>query len=105
MKSVARVPHELITNGTIFNMKFHPSALEGTEGTLKFGDLIRSFFDIKGFQVQFNIISAQTLREAQERPEDYPNLVVKVAGYSALFHTLDRKLQNQLIERTTHLLA
>jgi len=102
MKSVARLPHELISNGTIFNMKFHPSTLEGSAGIAKFGNLIRGFFDLKGFQVQFNIISPETLRDAQEHPEQYPNLVVKVAGYSAMFHTLDRKLQDQIILRTTH---
>ena len=69
---------------------------------MQFTAMIRTFFELKGFQVQFNVISAKTLCDAQENPEDYPNLVVKVAGYSALFSTLDRKLQDQIIARTVH---
>ena len=64
--------------------------------------MIRSFFDLKGFQVQFNVLSADRLRDAQAHPDQYRNLVVKVAGYSALFSSLDRKLQDQLIARTAH---
>ncbi|MHB1413672.1 MAG: glycyl radical protein [Chloroflexota bacterium] len=105
LKSVAKLDHALATTGTILNLKFHPSALEGEDRLRKFASLIRSFVDLKGFQVQFNIISADILREAQAHPERYRNLVVKVAGYSAFFATLDRKLQDQLIERTTHYLG
>jgi formate C-acetyltransferase len=64
--------------------------------------MLRTYFDLKGFQVQFNIISPEVLQEAQRQPDKYRNLVVKVAGYSALFSSLDRKLQDQIIERTTH---
>ncbi|HTX53577.1 MAG TPA: glycyl radical protein [Candidatus Baltobacteraceae bacterium] len=102
LKSVAKLDHTLISNGTILNLKFHPSALAGEGRLRKFVAMIRSFFDLKGFQVQFNVISADMLREAQAHPEQYRNLVVKVAGYSALFSSLDRKLQDQLIARTAH---
>ncbi|MCL5111154.1 MAG: glycyl radical protein [Chloroflexi bacterium] len=105
LKSVARLDHTLISNGTILNLKFHPSALRGEERLRKFTALIRTFFDLKGFQVQFNVTSAEVLRAAQAHPEEYRNLVVKVAGYSALFCTLDRKLQDQIIARTTNYLA
>ncbi|MHB1415763.1 MAG: glycyl radical protein [Chloroflexota bacterium] len=105
LKSVAKLDHILATNGTILNLKFHPSALEGEDRLRKFASLVRTFFDLKGLQVQFNVLSADLLRDAQAHPEQYRNLVVKVAGYSALFSTLDRKLQDQLIERTTHYLG
>jgi formate C-acetyltransferase len=99
---VAKFDHALLSNGTILNLKFHPSALQGEERLRKFVALLRTYFDLKGFQVQFNIISPEVLREAQREPDKYRNLVVKVAGYSALFSSLDRKLQDQIIERTTH---
>jgi len=105
LKSVAKLDHELASNGTILNLKLHPSALENNEGIHKFSALIRSFFDIKGMQVQFNIISVEDLLDAQEHPEEYQTLVVKVAGYSAQFNSLDRRLQNQIIARTTHELS
>ena len=100
--SVAKFDHALMSNGTILNIKLHPTALDGENGLHKFTAMIRTFFDLKGFQVQFNVISEKTLRDAQEHPEDHPNLVVKVAGYSALFSSLDRKLQDQIIARTVH---
>jgi len=105
LKSVAKLDHVLASNGTILNLKFHPSALRGEEQVRKFVALLRSFVDLKGMQVQFNILSADLLREAQAHPEQYRNLVVKVAGYSALFSTLDKELQDQLIARTTHYLS
>jgi len=105
LKSVAKLDHALAANGTILNLKFHPSAMEGEERRRKFVSLIRSFVDLKGFQVQFNVVSADVLRDAQAHPEQYRHLVVKVAGYSAYFATLDRKLQDQLIARTTHYLG
>ena len=104
-KSVAKLDHCKQTNGTIFNMKLHPTALEGLDRLRKFSALIRTFFQLKGFQVQFNIVSADMLRDAQLHPENYRNLVVKVAGYSALFSSLDKKLQDQLIARTSHQLS
>ena len=102
LRSVAKLDHAQLGNGTILNLKFHPSALQGEERLRKFVSLVRAYFDLKGFQVQFNVISAETLREAQAHPEQYRNLVVKVAGYSALFSTLDKKLQDQIIARTAH---
>lgn len=104
LKSVAKLDHMRASNGTILNLKFHPSALGGEERLRKFVALIRSFVDLKGLQVQFNVISADVLREAQAHPEQYRNLVVKVAGYSALFSMLDKELQDQIISRTTHYL-
>ena len=102
LKSVAKLDHTLLGNGTILNLKFHPTALEGEERRKKFIAMILTFFELGGFQVQFNVVSAEMLKDAQAHPEQYRNLVVKVAGYSALFATLDRKLQDQLIARTEH---
>lgn len=102
MRSVAKLDHIRATNGTIFNMKLHPTAVSGAERMEKFSALIRAFFELQGFQVQFNVVSAETLRDAQQRPEEYKGLVVKVAGYSALFINLDPHLQNQIIARTEH---
>jgi formate C-acetyltransferase len=102
IKSVAKLDHEQHPNGTLFNLKIHPSALGGGQGMAKFAALIRTFFELGGLQMQFTLVSAETLREAQEHPELHPNLVVKVAGYSALFNTLERTFQDQLIARTEH---
>jgi len=98
--SVARLDHIIASNGTLFNQKFHPSALSGMEGLLKFTALIRSFFDQKGMHMQFNVVSRETLLDAQAHPEKYKNLVVRVAGYSALFTTLSKSLQDDIINRT-----
>ena len=81
-------------------MKFHPSALAGMAGLEKFAAFIRGFFDQKGMHVQFNVVSRETLLDAQAHPENYKTLVVRVAGYSALFTTLSRSLQDDIISRT-----
>ena len=98
--SVSKLDHGIASNGTLFNMKFHPSALRGDEGLYNFVSLIRAYFDRKGMHVQFNVVSRETLIDAQKNPENYKNLVVRVAGYSALFTTLSRSLQDDIINRT-----
>lgn len=98
--SVARLDHGIASNGTLFNQKFHPSALKGRSGLLDFTSLIRAFFDQKGMHMQFNVVSRETLLDAQEHPERYKTLVVRVAGYSALFTTLSKALQDDIINRT-----
>lgn len=98
--SVSRLDHFIVSNGTLFNQKFHPSALSGREGLEKFVALIRSYFDQKGMHMQFNVVSRETLLDAQKNPEKYKHLVVRVAGYSALFTTLSRSLQDDIIRRT-----
>ena len=111
LKSFAKIDHTLFINGNILNIKFHPSTLVDQFGSIdderiyRFAQLLKTFLvDLKGFQVQFNIVSADVLRAAQREPEKYPNLIVKVAGYSAYFVMLDRKLQDQIIARTEHIL-
>jgi len=98
--SVARLEQSVASNGTLLNQKFHPSALAGMSGLTKFVALIRSYFDQKGMHVQFNVVTRETLLDAQKNPENYKTLVVRVAGYSALFTTLSRSLQNDIIART-----
>lgn len=98
--SVARLDHFIASNGTLFNMKFHPSALNGRSGLEGFAAMIRGYFAQKGMHVQFNVVSRETLIEAQKNPEKYRSLVVRVAGYSALFTTLSRSLQDDIINRT-----
>ena len=98
--SVSHLDHGIASNGTLFNMKFHPSALEGMAGLESFVALIRGYFDQKGSHVQFNVVSRDTLLDAQKNPEKYKSLVVRVAGYSALFTTLSKSLQDDIINRT-----
>jgi formate C-acetyltransferase len=98
--SVSRLEQSVASNGTLLNQKFHPSALEGMSGLIKFSSLIRSYFDQKGMHMQFNVVTRETLIDAQKNPEKYKTLVVRVAGYSALFTTLSRSLQNDIINRT-----
>ena len=98
--SVSRLDHFIVSNGTLFNQKFHPSALAGREGLEKFVSLIQTFFDQKGMHMQFNVVDRETLLDAQKHPEKYSHLVARVAGYSALFTTLSRSLQDDIIRRT-----
>ncbi len=98
--SVAKLEQCVASNGTLLNQKFHPSALEGMKGLSKFVALIRSYFDQKGMHVQFNVVTKETLLDAQAHPDKYKTLVVRVAGYSALFTTLSKSLQDDIINRT-----
>lgn len=98
--SVAKLDHTIASNGTLYNMKFHPSALAGRAGLQNFVSLIRTYFERKGMHVQFNVVSRETLLDAQRNPDKYKTLVVRVAGYSALFTTLSRSLQDDIINRT-----
>ena len=98
--SVAKLDHAICSNGTLYNQKFHPSALAGNDGLMKFAAYIRAFFDQKGMHMQFNVVSRETLLDAQAHPENYKSLVVRVAGYSALFTTLSKSLQDDIINRT-----
>lgn len=102
MRSVAKVDARLIGNGSVLNMTFHPQLIKGDTGLQKFADLNRAYFKLGGFQVQHNILDAETLREAQKHPDQYRGLVVRVAGYSALFTELDRATQEDIIKRTAH---
>ncbi|MBQ9132438.1 MAG: glycyl radical protein, partial [Clostridia bacterium] len=98
--SVSCLDHGIASNGTLFNMKFHPSALAGDSGLENFVALVQTYFEKKGSHMQFNVVSRETLRDAQKNPDKYRSLVVRVAGYSALFTTLSKSLQDDIINRT-----
>jgi pyruvate formate-lyase/glycerol dehydratase family glycyl radical enzyme len=100
IKSVSNLDHVLLSNGAIFNLRFHPSALSDEECIGKFAALVRTYFDLGGMEMQFNVVSSETLRAAQKDPQKYKDLVVRVAGYSALFVALDKSLQDAIIART-----
>jgi pyruvate formate-lyase/glycerol dehydratase family glycyl radical enzyme len=100
LRSVGKLNLKLASNGTLLNMKFLPDALEGRENLTTFAALLRAFSALKIPHVQFNVVSAETLRRAQATPDAYRNLVVRVAGYSAYFTELDRALQDEIVERT-----
>ncbi|MDR2355821.1 MAG: hypothetical protein LBE16_06465 [Clostridiales Family XIII bacterium] len=98
--SVARIEQTDFPNGTLMNLKFHPTALKGDAGVHKLKRLMRTYFDMGGMELQINIVSAKTLRDAQRNPENYKNLVVRVAGFSAYFVELHPDGQEDLIRRT-----
>jgi formate C-acetyltransferase len=99
LKSAAKMDHAR-TGGTLLNMKFNPQVLEGDDGLDHLKDLIRAYFRLDGHHVQFNVVDAETLRKAQARPQEYQNLIVRVAGYSDYFVDLGKDLQNEIIART-----
>jgi formate C-acetyltransferase len=101
IKSAAKMD-QLRTGGTLLNMKFMPGVLEGREGIDKLAQLVRTYFRLDGHHVQFNVVDAATLRRAQEEPEDYRDLIVRVAGYSDYFCDLGGELQDEIITRTEH---
>jgi formate C-acetyltransferase len=98
--SVANIDQVKYPNGTLLNMKFHPTSLQGEEGVLKLSSLIQTYFELGGMEMQINIVSAETLKNAQKKPGDYKNLVVRVAGFSTYFVELHPDSQNDLISRT-----
>lgn len=91
---------QLRTGGTLLNMKFLPGTLRGQEGIDKLAQLVRSYFRMDGHHIQFNVVDAETLREAQRHPEQHRDLIVRVAGYSDYFCDLSKELQEEIIART-----
>lgn len=100
IKSVSKMPNILITGGNLLNQKLNPDSLKSHDSLGKLEALIRTFFDLNGWHIQFNVVSAETLRSAQKNPHLFTDLVVRVAGYSALFTSLDPDTQNDIIART-----
>ncbi|MEM2015350.1 MAG: glycyl radical protein [Candidatus Methanomethylicia archaeon] len=90
------------TGGALLNMKLTPDLLEGEDNIRKFAQLLRVYFNMGGHHVQFNVVSAELLREAQKRPQDFQDLMVRVAGYSDYFVNLPKGLQDEIIARTEH---
>ncbi|MCK4331599.1 MAG: hypothetical protein KAW81_03480, partial [Dehalococcoidia bacterium] len=102
LKSGAKLNYHLATNGVAFNLKFNPDHLKGAEGTKNLASLIRAYFELGGMHLQLNVIDKQTLIDAQQNPQNYPGLMVRVAGYSAYFADLSKEVQNEIISRTEH---
>jgi len=102
MKSVTKMEHVRMTDGVIYNMKFHPGLIKDERGLHKWMDLIRTYFILGGMQVQVNVVSKDTLLDAQEYPEKHQDLVVRVAGYSARFVDLGKSVQDSIIDRTEY---
>jgi pyruvate formate-lyase/glycerol dehydratase family glycyl radical enzyme len=100
-KSVSKLDHARC-NGTLLNLKFNPQCLEKTEDLHKMAMFLRGYFDLGGFHVQLNIVDRATLQDAQEHPEEFRNLIVRVAGYSDYFVLLSRDIQDEIISRTEH---
>jgi len=101
LKSAAKIDH-IRTGGTLMNQKFTPNFFKDEESIAKLTHLIRSYFRMDGHHIQFNVVSAETLRDAQKHPEKYRGLIVRVAGYSDYFNDLGTDLQNEIIRRTEH---
>ena len=99
IKSCSKMDH-LATAGTLLNQKFTPNVVAGEKGLDNMASLIRSYFSMDGHHIQFNVIDRQTLIDAQKNPEEYKDLIVRVAGYSDFFPTLHKPLQDEIIERT-----
>jgi formate C-acetyltransferase len=101
IRSVAKMDH-VRTGGTLLNQKFTPMLLQGDDGIDKLAHLVRSYFKLDGHHIQFNVVTAETLRAAQANPEKYRDLIVRVAGYSDYFCDLSKVLQDEIIARTEH---
>ncbi|MFC2125664.1 glycyl radical protein, partial [Bacteroidota bacterium] len=101
VKSAAKIDH-LRTGGTLLNQKFTPSFFNSDESIRKVSGLVRSYFRMNGHHIQFNVVDAGTLRDAQEHPENYRDLIIRVAGYSDYFNDLGKDLQDEIIQRTEH---
>jgi formate C-acetyltransferase len=101
LKSATKMDH-VRTGGTLLNQKFAPRLLEGDIGLSKFTRLIRAYLRLDGHHIQFNVVDGATLRAAQENPDAYRDLIVRVAGYSDYFCDLSKDLQEEIIARTEH---
>ena len=99
IKSASKMDH-LQTGGTLLNQKFTPSVVAGDRGLENMVSLVRSYFSLDGHHIQFNVIDRKTLLDAQKNPEEFKDLIVRVAGYSDHFHNLSKELQDEIIDRT-----
>ncbi|MCL2226140.1 MAG: hypothetical protein FWB97_00700 [Oscillospiraceae bacterium] len=98
--SASKLPHEVLSNGDQMNVRFSPSTVQGDDGTSKLRNLFETYFELGGMQVQFNVVSTKQLREAQNKPLEHKDLIIRIAGFSTYFVTLDAKLQEDFITRT-----
>ncbi len=103
VKSVASVEPERLEEGALFNLRFDPRGVQGESGVNIIEGVIRTFFESGGQHIQINVVDTKTLLDAQDNPENYKGLMVRVAGYMAYFTDLDRRAQDAIICRTAHL--
>ena len=101
IKSLGKMD-QIKSGGTLLNQRFLPDILAGEAGIENLAHLIRAYFKLNGHHIQFNVVNADTLRDAQRQPEKYKDLIVRVAGYSDYFNDLGEDLQNEIIRRTEH---
>ncbi len=99
LKSLAKLNYELATNGIAVNVRIHPQNFKGEENLEKFYSLLRTYFTLGGMQIQPTVVSTETLKDAQDHPENYPDLIIKVGGYNATFVDLGPPIQNEIIDR------
>jgi len=104
IRSAARLDQTEASNGALLNIKLHPDSVRGKNGTTSLVSLIETYFRLGGQHIQFNVVGADILKDAQAHPDKYPNLVIRVAGFSVFFTAIDKVLQNDIIERTEHAL-
>jgi len=100
LKSYSKLEHKLIPNGSSLNVKISPALLNSEEKRMKFISVLKSFIELQGMHVQFNVIDAGMLEDAQIHPENYLGLVVRVSGYCAYFNDLGKPVQDDIIQRT-----
>lgn len=102
LKSMGKIDNVEVTGGLILNMRLDPSVFENRDGVNRLADMLRTFVDQKIYHIQINVVSSDTLRAAQNEPENYGDLMVKVAGYNAFFTQLSKPVQDSIIARTAH---
>ena len=99
ISSILKFDHKILSNGMVFDLKFTPQLLDDEEGFKKFKDLLNTYFRSGGMEAQINVVDRKTLIEAQKKPEEYQNLIVRVSGYSAYFVLLGKEFQDEIISR------
>jgi len=102
MRSAAKVNHDVHTGGTLLNLRLNQELLKTQRGLRNLCSIIRAYFSLGAFHVQFNTVSTEVLRKAQQKPDEYRDLLVRVAGYSTQFVNLSREMQDAIIARTEH---
>ena len=104
LKSAAKLPHIDIGNGDQLNIKFSKTVISNERGAEQVRNLIETYFELGGMQVQFNVVSVDELHDAQSKPSEYKDLIVRIAGFSAVFVELPKAVQDDFITRTEHAL-
>jgi len=102
LQSLGKLPHDCIDGGTLLNIKLTPNIVAGEDGKKRLSMFLKTFIDLNVFHIQFNVVNHEVLRCAQDKPEDYKSLLVRVAGYSAYFVELSKDIQEDILSRNSH---